>query len=56
MAVDPVVIFTAPVLEQVEKADPAEAVAAGFIVIVRVDIPAQLPTVFVVNLSVTEPL
>ena len=56
VALDPVVIFTAPVFEQVATAVPATAVGAGVIVSVLVDTAfAQVPFPVAVNVIVTVP-
>ena len=55
-AVDPAVIFTAPVLEQVVTAVPAMAVGAAVIVSVLVDTAfAQVPFPVAVKVIVTVP-
>jgi hypothetical protein len=56
VALAPVVIFTAPVFEQVAMAVPATEVGAPLIIIVRCAIAAQPLTVFVVNLRIAVPL
>ena len=56
VALDPAVIFTAPILEQVITAAPAMAVGAGVIVSVLVDTAlAQLPFPLAVKVIVTLP-
>ena len=56
VALDPAVIFTAPVLEQVVTAVPAMAVGAAVIVSVLVDTAfAQVPFPVAVNVIVTVP-
>ena len=56
VAVDPAVMFIAPVLEQVVTAVPATAVGAGVIVSVLVDTAfAQVPFPVAVNVIVTVP-
>ena len=56
VAVDPAVMFTAPVLEQVVTAVPATDVGAGVIVSVFVDTAfAQVPFPVAVNVIVTVP-
>ena len=56
VALDPVVMFVAPVLEQVAMAVPATAVGAGVIVSVLVDTAfAQVPFPVAVNVIVTVP-
>jgi len=56
VALDPAVIFTAPVFEQVAMAVPATAVGAAVIVSVLVDTAfAQVPFPVAVNVSVTVP-
>jgi len=56
VALEPAVIFTAPVLEQVATAVPATAVGAGVIVNVLVDTAfAQVPFPVAVNVIVTVP-
>ena len=56
IALDPAVIFTAPVFEQVVTAVPATAVGAGVIVSVLVDTAfAQVPFPVAVNVIVTVP-
>ena len=56
VALEPAVIFTAPVMEHVETADPATAVGAAVIVIVFVDVAAaQVPFPLAVNVSILLP-
>ncbi len=56
LALEPVVMFTAPLFEQVETAVPAEAVGAVVIVNVLVEVAfAQVPFPVAVNVSVTLP-
>ena len=56
VALDPVVMFVAPVLEQVAMAVPATAVGAAVIVSVLVDTAfAQLPFPLAVKVIVTLP-
>ena len=56
LALEPVVIFTAPVLEQVGISIPAIAVGGCDIVNVLVDVAAvQVPLGFAVNVSITLP-
>ena len=56
VAVDPAVMFTAPVLEQVVTAVPATAVGAAVIVSALVDTAfAQVPFPVAVNVIVTVP-
>ena len=56
VALDPAVIFTAPILEQVITAAPAMAVGAGVIVSVLVDTAfAQVPFPLAVKVIVTLP-
>ena len=56
VALDPAVMFTAPVFEQVAMAVPATAVGAGVIVSALVDTAfAQVPLPVAVNVIVTVP-
>jgi hypothetical protein len=56
VALDPAVMFTAPVLEQVETAVPATAVGAAVMVIVLVEVAAaQLPFPLAVKVNILLP-
>ncbi len=56
LALEPVVMFTAPLLEQVLTAVPADAVAAVVIVMVFVEVAfAQVPLPVAVNTKVLLP-
>ena len=56
LALEPVVMFTAPLLEQVLTAVPADAVAAVVIVMVFVEVAfAQVPLPVTVNTKVLLP-
>ena len=56
VALAPAVMLTAPEFEQVTMAVPATEVGAGVMVMVRSDMPAQVPIILVVNLKITAPL
>ena len=56
LALEPAVMFTAPVLEQVAIAEPETAVGAGVMVIVLVDVAlAQVPLPVAVSTNVLLP-